>query len=192
MKTLGFSQFVSGPTHQAGHTLDLIFGADLVMDPITINKVPWSDHFTLKTHLLIPHTSSADKICFYARPKKLMEPGSFLNALQDPIPQGASIDELVNDWQLRLTSAIDTVAPLRLFRPRPKRAPWYTEELRGKKRELRHLERTWRKTRNEATRTSYRTLMRSYEIAIKTAKREYFAASIASASSHPAQLFKII
>ena len=34
--------------------------------------------------------------------------------------------------------------------------------------------------------------MRSYEIAIKTVKREYFAASIVSASSHPAQLFKII
>ena len=105
--------------------------------------------------------------------KKLMEPGPFLNALQDPIPSGDSIDELVNDWQLRLTSAIDTIAPLRLFHPRPKWAPWYTEELRGKKkRELRHLERTWRKTRKEATRTSYRTLMRSYETAIKTAKRE--------------------
>ena len=34
--------------------------------------------------------------------------------------------------------------------------------------------------------------MRSYEIAITTAKGEYFAASIASASSHPTQLFKII
>ena len=34
--------------------------------------------------------------------------------------------------------------------------------------------------------------MRSYETAIKTAKREYFVASIMSASSHPAQLFKII
>ena len=142
------------------------------MDLITVNKVPWSDHFTLKNRLRIPHLSSADKSWVYDRPKKLMEPGPFLNALQDPIPSGDSVDELVNDWQLRLTSAIDTIAPLRLFRPRPKRTPWYTEELRGKIHELRHLERTWRKTKNEATRTSYRTLMRSYEIAIKTTKRD--------------------
>ena len=87
------------------------------MDPITINKVPWSHHFTLKTRLRITHLSSADKTCVYARPKKLMETGSFLNTLQDPIPSGDSIDEQVNEWQLRLTSAIDTIAPLRLFHP---------------------------------------------------------------------------
>ena len=66
METLGFSQYVSGPTHQAGHTLDLIFGAEVDMDPITTNKVPWSDHFTLKIRLLIPHTSPTDKACIYA------------------------------------------------------------------------------------------------------------------------------
>lgn len=37
---LGFSQFVSGPKHQAGHTLDLIFGAGLVVDLVIANAVP--------------------------------------------------------------------------------------------------------------------------------------------------------
>ena len=54
MATLGFLQFVTGPTHQVGHTLDLIFGVGLDVDLIAANRVPWSDHFTLKTRLCIP------------------------------------------------------------------------------------------------------------------------------------------
>ena len=60
------------------------------------------------------------------------------------------------------------------------------------KQELRWLERVWRKTRDEASRTSYKTLMNAYEMAIRTAKKDFFTESIASASTHPAQLFNIL
>lgn len=47
-------------------------------------------------------------------------------------------------------------------------------------------------THNEAARGIYRLCMKSYEAAVKAAKRDFFAASIASSSSHLAQLFRVI
>ncbi|XP_077778785.1 uncharacterized protein LOC144326208 [Podarcis muralis] len=183
MATLGLSQFVLGPTHQAGHTLDLIFGAgiDVIMLPPV--EVPWSDHYALKAKidfLLLPCLGGKP---IWARPRKQMDPDRFRQALQDPAPPGDSLDDLVEDWNNRLLAAIDEIAPKRPLRPCRNRAPWFTEELRKMKRDLRRLERVWRRTHDGASRTSYRTLMKAYEMAMKAAKKSYFAASIASASS---------
>ena len=40
MATLGLTQFVTGPTHQAGYTPDLIFGMGICMDTIQKTRVP--------------------------------------------------------------------------------------------------------------------------------------------------------
>ncbi|XP_077780534.1 uncharacterized protein LOC144326946 [Podarcis muralis] len=183
MATLGLSQFVLGPTHQAGHTLDLIFGAgiDVIMLPAV--EVPWSDHYTLKAKIDFPLLP-----CL----RRLMDPDRFHQALRDPAPPGNSLDDLVEDWNNRLLTAIDEIVPKRPLRPRQNRAPWLTEELQKMKRDLRWLERIWRWTSDRASRTSYRMLIKAYEMAMKAANKSYFAASIASASSRAAQLFRII
>lgn len=49
MVALGLSQLVPSPTHQAGHTLHLIWGAVRMVDLVVADPVPWSDHFPLKT-----------------------------------------------------------------------------------------------------------------------------------------------
>ena len=54
MAALGFSQFVTGPTHQAGHTLDLVFGVGVQVDLMATDVVPWSDHYALKARLKVP------------------------------------------------------------------------------------------------------------------------------------------
>ncbi|XP_077182783.1 uncharacterized protein LOC143832365 [Paroedura picta] len=192
METLGFSQIVAGPTHQAGHTLDLIFGAGVAVDLVANNIVPWSDHHALKARLRIPPPLRLGDGRILVCPRRLMESERFLNALRDPMPSGTSLTALVDDWQSRLTAAIDKIAPRRPLRLRLKQAPWYSQELRERKKEVRRLERVWRKTRDEATKTSHRTLMKAYENAVKAAKRDFYAAEIASASSRPAQLFKVI
>lgn len=67
-----------------------------------------------------------------------------------------------------------------------------TQELQGVKQELRGLEQVWWQTHDRASGTSYRSLMRSYEKSVKTAKKDSYLASIASANMHPAQLFRTI
>uniref|UniRef100_A0A670I2H7 Reverse transcriptase domain-containing protein n=1 Tax=Podarcis muralis TaxID=64176 RepID=A0A670I2H7_PODMU len=192
MATLGLSQFVSGPTHQAGHTLDLIFGAgiDVIMSPSM--KVPWSDHYALKARIDFPPPPCLGGEPIWVRPQRLMDPDRFRQALRDLAPPGDSLIELVEGWNTQLLAAIDEIAPKRPLRPRRNRAPWFTEELRKMKRDLRRLERVWRGARDGASRTSYRVFMKTYEMAVKAAKKAYFSASIASASSRPAQLFSII
>lgn len=45
MAALGLSQFVMDPTYQVGHILDLLLGAEIMVDLITTDTVPWLDHF---------------------------------------------------------------------------------------------------------------------------------------------------
>lgn len=73
-----------------------------------------------------------------------------------------------------------------------KLAPWYTLEQRRMKQELRQLEWVWWQTCDKAARTSYKTFMKSCEMAVKVTKKEFYTASSASTSSCPAQLFRII
>lgn len=60
------------------------------------------------------------------------------------------------------------------------------------KRELRQLELKWWHAHDKAARKSYRMLMKVYEMPVKTMKKNFYAASIESVSSCPAQLFRII
>lgn len=88
MAALGLSQFVSSPTHQVGLTLDLIFGARIMMDLITADPVPLSDHFPLKACLGILSPPCLDSEHIEAYLQNQMDPNRFQEALQDPIPLG--------------------------------------------------------------------------------------------------------
>lgn len=51
----GLFLFVSDHTHQAGRTLDLIFGMGRNVELSAVDVVLWSDHFTFKAWLSIPN-----------------------------------------------------------------------------------------------------------------------------------------
>ncbi|XP_015264854.1 PREDICTED: inner centromere protein-like [Gekko japonicus] len=56
------------------------------------------------------------------------------------MPLGGSLDELVEDWHSQLLAAIEEIAPRCPLCPRPKWAPWFTEELRLMKWSIRRPE----------------------------------------------------
>uniref|UniRef100_A0A670INB5 Reverse transcriptase domain-containing protein n=1 Tax=Podarcis muralis TaxID=64176 RepID=A0A670INB5_PODMU len=60
------------------------------------------------------------------------------------------------------------------------------------KQSLRRLERRWRKTHSESDRTRVRAQRRAYQVAMATAKRAFFAASIASAENSSRRLFQVV
>ena len=86
MATLGLTQFVTGLTHQAGHTLDLIFGMGIQLGPVQLTRVPWSDHFALKVRINLPPPPCIGGELILARPRRLMDPIGFQNALREPMP----------------------------------------------------------------------------------------------------------
>ncbi|XP_067325644.1 GTPase IMAP family member 1-like [Anolis sagrei] len=84
MATVGLSQVVSGPTHSAGHTLDLVFyqrweeGGGVE----ELSLVPLSDHHLVKFRLTAPPNLRRDGglikiVCL----RSLMDPEGFLTAL---------------------------------------------------------------------------------------------------------------
>ncbi|KAF7251817.1 putative RNA-directed DNA polymerase from transposon BS [Varanus komodoensis] len=200
MTAMGLSQHVIGPTHERGHTLDLVFSTgqeedDLRVRNLCLTPLSWSDHllvrFVLESGLSL--YKSADPIV-WARPRSRMDPDGFLKALGEfPADKtGAPVEALVELWNGEMTRAVDTIAPKRPLPPgRVRSSPWYTPELRAMKRVGRQLEHRWRKSRDESDRTHLRAHYRAYAVAVKAAKK-FFSASIASSQCRPVELFRVV
>uniref|UniRef100_A0A803SN06 Reverse transcriptase domain-containing protein n=1 Tax=Anolis carolinensis TaxID=28377 RepID=A0A803SN06_ANOCA len=200
MATMGLSQVVSGPTHRAGHTLDLVFcqgwEEDGGVEELTIAPLPWTDHHLIRFRLNAPpNLRRGGGPIKMVRPRRLMDPDGFLMALGEfpATSVGDPVDALVSLWNREMTRAVDTIAPERpLSSNRAKPAPWFTEELAAMKRKKRELERVWRSEWNESDRTRLCLYLRAYAAAIDAAKNAFLAANIASAKNRPAELFRVV
>ncbi|KAF7246017.1 putative RNA-directed DNA polymerase from transposon BS [Varanus komodoensis] len=173
MAAMGMSQHVSGPTHERGHTLDLVFSTgqeegDLRVRNLSLTPLSWSDHFLIRFELEsgLSLCKGADPIIL-VRPQSQMDPDGFLEALGDfPVDKaGAPVDALVEVWNDEMTRAIDTIAPKRPLPPgRARSSPWYTPELWAMKQVGRRLERRWRRSRGDSDRTHLRAHYRAYAV----------------------------
>ncbi|KAF7250183.1 putative RNA-directed DNA polymerase from transposon BS [Varanus komodoensis] len=201
MTAMGLSQHVSAPTHEHGHTLNLVFSTgqeegDLRVRNLCLTPLSWSDHFLVRFVLEsgLSLCKGADPIV-WVRPWSRMDPDGFLKALGEfPADKtGAPVEALVEQWNTEMTRAVDTIAPKRPLPPgRVHSSPWYTPELRAMKRVGRRLECRWRKSRDEADRTHLRAHYRAYAVAVRAAKKKFFPASIASSQCRPAELFQVV
>lgn len=132
------------------------------VDLMTVDTVPWLDHFALKVQLSMPTSA--------------------LSKLWDPMPPAGLLGELVEDWHFRLSIAIDDPVPsLPPYRSSSMIHLGAAEDEAGT--DMVKSECEWRCTHDEATRASYRMCMKVYEMAVKVAKREFSAASIASTNA---------
>ncbi|XP_062835007.1 uncharacterized protein LOC134298508 [Anolis carolinensis] len=199
MATMGLSQLVSGPTHRAGHTLDLVFcqGGEEGggVEELTIAPLPWTDHYLIRFRITAPPNLRRGGGPKMVRPRRLMDPDGFLTALGEfpATLAGDSVDALVTLWNKEATRAIDMIAPERpLSSTRAKPSPWFTEELAAMKRKKRELEGVWRSEPNGPNRTRLCSYLRAYATAIDAAKNVFFAANIASAKNCPAELFRVV
>uniref|UniRef100_A0A670II88 Reverse transcriptase domain-containing protein n=1 Tax=Podarcis muralis TaxID=64176 RepID=A0A670II88_PODMU len=200
MASMGLSLNKFGPTHSHGHALDLVFTSmdvgDLTLTKSETKEVPWSDHFLVQLDFsaTLPLCREVGPIRM-VRPRHLMDPIGFQRVVGDALSQvdGLPADSLVARWNAELTRAIDCLAPKRPLRLHGARtAPWFSPELRVMKQSLRRLERRWRKTHSESDRTRVRAQRRAYQVAMATAKRAFFAASIASAENSSRRLFQVV
>ncbi|KAF7244380.1 putative RNA-directed DNA polymerase from transposon BS [Varanus komodoensis] len=201
MTAMGLSQHVTGPTHERGHTLDLVFSTGqeeggLRVRNLCLTPLSRSDHFLVRFVLEsdLSHCKGADPIV-WVRPRSRMDPDGFLKALGEfPADQtGAPVEALVELWNGEITRAVDTIAPKRPLPPgRAHSSPWYTPELRAMKQVGRRLERRWRKSRDESDRTHLRAHYQAYAVAVRVAKKRFFSASIASSKCRPAELFRVV
>ncbi|KAF7238147.1 Sperm-associated antigen 17 [Varanus komodoensis] len=201
MTAMGLSQHVIGPTHERGHTLDLVFSmgqeeGDLRVRNLSLTPLSWSDHFLIRFELEsgLSLCKGADPIVLVC-PRSRMDPDGFLEALGDfPVGKaGDPVDALVELWNEEMTRAIDTIAPKRPLPPgRAHSSPWYTPELRAMKQVGRCLECRWRRLQGDSDRTHLRAHYRAYAVAVRMARKKFFSISIASSQCRAAELFWVV
>uniref|UniRef100_A0A8D2IPS6 Reverse transcriptase domain-containing protein n=1 Tax=Varanus komodoensis TaxID=61221 RepID=A0A8D2IPS6_VARKO len=200
MASMGLSQHVIGPTHERGHSLDLVFSTeqeegDLRVRNLSLTPLSWSDHFLIRFELKsgLSLCKGEDPIALVC-PRSWMDPDGFLEALGDfPFDKdGDPVDALVELWN-EMTRTIDMIAPKRPLPPgKARSSPWYTPELRAMKQVGRHLEHRWRRSRGDSDQTHLRAHYQAYAVAVRMAKKKFFSVFIASSQCCPVGLFRMV
>ena len=177
LATCGLVQHVNEPTHQKGHTLDVVITKDSndiiskleVTDPVLCDKAGniSGDHYAISflAQMLKPHPH---RRTVNFRKLRAIDVNSFKQCIQQnsklqevELP----LDALIANYSDSLKGIIDLQAPLLNQTITLRRhAPWYSDELRDAKHKRRQLERRWRSTKPEV----HHQLYRDYCVVVNT------------------------
>ncbi len=103
------------------------------------------------------------------------------------------LDKMTSNMGTILSNTLETVAPIKLKKVREKRAaPWYNSYTHSLKKEIRNLERKWRKTNLEVFRIAWKNSMSSYRQALKAARTEHIRKLIDNNQNNPRFLFSTV
>uniref|UniRef100_A0A3Q2WWY2 Reverse transcriptase domain-containing protein n=1 Tax=Haplochromis burtoni TaxID=8153 RepID=A0A3Q2WWY2_HAPBU len=194
--SFNLTQWVSGPTHEKGHTLDLVLSHGLEVCITDISELRISDHLPVLCTLTL--RCSMDKSNAPLRKKRA------LNVLTAPAFSAAFMDsgimnsncKNVEDLSAILHSTctyiLDSIAPFRTVHAKHSSEPWLNDYTRSLRRDYRRAERRWKKDRLHVSLQILRTRLSAHQEAVKTVKTQ-FVSNVVSANSHrPQVLFNIL
>lgn len=182
------TQHVKFPTHNKGHTLDLVCSVGVDIDQLDSSDLCISDHKLLTFNLNIPSLRNAQKRVISFRNVKNIH----FDSLSCMISEHSAV-ETVDHYNSILSSALDTVAPRReRVVSFVKSSPWYTTELRALKVKSRQLERHYKKSGLTVHKLMYDDFLCQYAEALKTARTEYYSSVIRDGAANPNKIFKTI
>ena len=149
----GLCQSVVGPTHKAGHTLDLLISRDSddhLIHAVAVDPLFHSDH-NIVTCTVQCAKPPPLKVTTTSREYGKMDHERLTSLLKDRLAE-LSLDEdpnaLVESYETITSSVLDEVCPLvtktRTVKPK---LPWYNQTIHEERRIRRRLERRWKKTR---------------------------------------------
>lgn len=190
-------QSVTGPTHERGHTLDLVLSYGLPVFNLEICDAFFSDH--------MPVLFEATVCCQTVKPRaaartcRVINPSTaayFSTAFSQNciMPESVYNDtEALNSWFLdTCQTAIDIAAPLKIRRTKTKSEPWLNESTRVSRQQCRRAERKWKKDKLQVSFQILRDRWRHYQSTVREAKRKYFSDIVLLNSCKPRVLFKVI
>ena len=194
-----FIQWVSGPTHEKGHSLDLIlsYGLSVSISEICATTCI-SDHLPVLFTLTLP--CPVDKPSAPLCLRRAISPltasqfrSTFNESCKFPIDKcGLSADEILNVFTSTCTEILDCIAPLSPIRPKACPQPWLNESTRTLRRACRRAERKWKKDRLTVSRQILHGCLSDYQRAVKAAKTAYFSTLVANNSHKPQVLFSVL
>lgn len=190
-------QSVQEPTHEKGHILDLVLSYGLDIQITEIGHKLLSDHLPVLFSISVPAPSlSAAPL----RRLRVFNSGtpqlfcaifkdSFLYSLDDV--NDRSVDECIAMFDSLCTKILDLIAPMTLKRIKPQKEPWLNESTRALRRTCRQAERKWKKDNLQISRELLQDSLINYQLAVKTAKTEYFSSLVSKNAHKPQVLFNV-
>ena len=202
--SFGLSQFVVGPTHKLGHTLDLIFANSFdlqiqLTQPVSYNL---SDHFpiffelpnvTRQNNLPKKKTVSVRNFKSLDIPSLASQLGTSLISSMAECTEDSSFDELLQVYNNTLDHEINLVAPLqsRTF-PISSAPPWIDAQYRANRVTRRRLERKWKKSKLAEDKTEYVSQRKLCAKMCKEKRTAYYKNLIASKKGDQRALYSIV
>ncbi len=201
LSTFDLTQHTAGPTHNRGHTLDLVISKGLGVVINCILDVGISDHFCIFFDILTKHVPTSNSVR-----RRFLCPGilnNFITRYSARQPSNCKYntdsslslcDTLVNNFNQSVTQILDDIAPYKTKTVLGKaKVPWRnTERVKTLKRACRKSECKWRKTKLQADYAYYKGLLSNYNSVIKECRQYHFSQIIANNAKNPKFLFSTI
>ena len=192
------TQHVSFATHCHNHTLDLVITTNdsLIAPKISTSPVSPSDHFPLFTSISLSPLPPPPLVNLPYRSIKSINIKKFTRDIissQLITNPPFNISDLIDSYNLTLSTLLNKHAPIRtkLSRPKPPN-PWFTSTLRKLKTGCRHLEKIWNNSHSHTDLRLLRSATNHYHKAIIKAKRLYNSSLLTFNTNNPKTLWKTI
>ncbi len=162
-----------GPTHNRGHTLDLLISRGLNISSIVIKDVALSDHFCIFFDILISLTTesrsvSVRKRCFNEKTSAL-----FMKTISlTPSISADSVDLLLDSLHLKVKNVIDDIDPIKVSKKTGRQKSFWRKStvVQSMKRQCRKAEWMWWKTTLEIYYSIYKDSLHAFNVELATAR----------------------
>jgi hypothetical protein len=195
LSNLGFSLLVKEPTHEQGHTLDVIIARETssIVRNICIEDPALSDHFLLQ-FILDRKPPPTTKVLVNRRKIRNMNLESFSQsvreALMEPLAQGNEIST-VPLYNKVITDSLDKHAPMKTITLKPGgEKKWYDDEVHEARRKRRRAERKFEKTKLTVHKEMLKAQSKAVAQLVKQKKASHYKRTFAEADSK--ETFKIV
>ncbi|XP_032872790.1 uncharacterized protein LOC116970201, partial [Amblyraja radiata] len=120
------NQHVTEPTHNKGHTLDLVMSKGVSISKVVVIDAALSDHSCVFFESAISVQTNVQRKVITKRYITENTCGTFIQAFSStPTLPWVSVNELVDNFKVKITNIIDAIAPTKVkVVPGKKKSPW--------------------------------------------------------------------
>ena len=198
--SFNLTQWVSGPTHEKGHTLDLVLslGVPVHVDEIC-SSACISDHLPVLFSATVPCSvvetrPAARRYRVINSDTTLMFSMAFDECVISSMDELVSLcpEELVAFFDLKCSSILDSIAPIKKKSVKALSEPWINDSIRALRRSCRRAERKWKKDKLYVFYGIMRDCLLEYQNAVKAAKAGYLSNLVSNNIDRPKVLFNVL
>ena len=187
LSSFGLVNHITFPTHQAGHTLDLVITQNnQEMELMSIKPGYFlSDHCFVCVEIVIAQPDVQSRMLSFCRLKSIDKPSFVIDS--ESICQDLLLIDVLNEltaqYNSRLLSLLDKHAPVTSkILSAHLRVPWFSPTINNLKRERRKAERAWRSDMlNPVSCSIFQAARNRYRYSLLAAKCSFFSDAIIEA-----------